>query len=295
MVRLVVIVVLLCPLIVCSQVRVKEERELVYTIFQNKHGFEKKRFKNFTDNVRKYDSLGRLKEIIAYGEVTHVYTSNSVGCAWNYNNISLVTKFYYSEKQLVSDSSFTYKDNKPVELASVTKYSYQDSLLVSKSQYNGENKLKSEKGYTYDNVSNVVVEMEIEYQMYGSGAEVDTTITTYVYDSYDRLLKEITKTKHFSWKREYQYDDIEKVKRKYYFSNTKDEYPDIVDVIKLNANQQPEKIESVGFNRNSVTHSTTEIQYNEHGLISSKEESYDYNRCDVEEPKAITVYEYDYY
>lgn len=279
-----------------GQTKVKERREVSYTVLRDKYGIEKKRKKNFTDNIIKYDTLGNEIEFVQFGEVSHTYSENSVGCSWNYQNIKSITKYSYSNNKLVADTTYYYQNNKVDYLYSTTKYYYDTvtGLLLMEEDFNGKNEIQNIVLYQYADNSLVSQKKEVKIQYYSSVPKSDTTTTDYKYDAKNRLIKEESKTKNFSWSREYEFDDKLKLKRKYYFDN-KSTLPHSIDYINLDDNGRPVKIESLGFGFSTLVYTTTEIYNDKNGLIKSEEEIPNYSRCKSNEPRNLTVYEYEYY
>ena len=136
--RLITLTILLIPFFCFSQTKVKEKREVSYSVLRDKDGIEKKRKKNFIDNITKYDTLGNEIEFIRFGEVSHTYAENSVGCSWNYKNIKYSTKYSYVQNRLIADTTYFYQDNKIDYLYSTTKYIYDNekSILLREEEFN---------------------------------------------------------------------------------------------------------------------------------------------------------------
>lgn len=294
--RIITLTILLIPFLCFSQTKVKEKREVSYTILRDKDGIEKERRKNFIDNITKYDTLGNEIEFIRFGEVSHSYSDNSVGCSWNYQNIKSSTKYTFIDSKLIADTTFYYKDNKVDYLYSTTKYIYDNATgnLLREEEFNAKNEIQMIVLSTYNDSSLLIQKVEIKYDRYSTSIKPDTTTIDFSYDSNKRLIKEATKTKNFSWSREYEFDEKLKLKRKYYLDN-KSKFPYSIDYINLDDNGNPIKIESLGFGFSTLVYSTTEITYDKNGLIKTEIEIPDYSRCDNNKPKNLIVYEYDYY
>lgn len=294
--RLITLTILLIPFFCFSQTKVKEKRKVSYTILRDKDGIEKKRKKNFIDNITKYDTLGNEIEFVRFGEVSHSYSHNSIGCAWNYQNIKSSTKYTFIDNKLIADTTFYYKDNKVDYLYSMTKYIYDNATgnLLREEEFNGKNEIRKIVLSTYNDSSLLIQKIEIKYDRYSASTKTDTTTIDFSYDSKKRLIKEASKTKNFSWSREYEFDDKLKLKKKYYLDN-KSKFPYSIDYINLDDNGNPIKIEGLGFGFSSLIYSTTEIKYDKNGLIKTEIEIPVYSRCDNNEPRNLIVYEYDYY
>ena len=294
--RLITLTILLIPLLCFSQTKVKEKREVSYTIIRGNDGIEKKRKKNFIDNITKYDTLGNEIEFIQFGEVSHSYNDNAVDCSWNYQNIKSSTKYSFIGRKLIADTTFYYKDNKVDYLYSTTKYIYDNVTgnLLREEEFNDKNEIQKIVSSTYNDSFLLIQKIEIEYDRYSTVNKTDTTIIDFSYDSKKRLIKESSKTKDFSWSREYEFDDKLKLKRKYYLDN-KSKFPYSIDYINLDDNGNPIKIEELGLGFSTLVYSTTEISYDKNGLVKTKIKIPNYSRCDNNEPRNLIVYEYDYY
>lgn len=291
-----ILIILLLPLCSFSQTKVKEKREVYYTILRDKDGIEKKKKKNYVNNISKYDILGNRIEYIRFGEISHSYSNGSVACSWNYKNIESVTKYTFSESKLVADTTYYYKDNKVDYLASSTKYLYDSTknILIREEEYNEKSELEKIVNYYYNDNLQVNRKTEIKYEYYSTVPKADTTITDFSYDNKNRVIKEENKTSNFRWSREYYYDDKLRIKRKFYFDNTS-KFPYSIDYVNLDENGNPVIIESFGLSFSTLVYSTTKIKYDKTGLIQNKEEIPNYSRCEVNEPRDFTVYEYDFY
>jgi hypothetical protein len=294
---LITLKILLISFFCFSQTKIKEKREISYTMFRDKDGIEKKRKQNFINNITKYDTLGNKIEFIRFGEVSERYSENSVSSSWNYQNIKYSTKYTFIDTKLIADTTFYYKDNKVNYLYSTTKYIY-DNLtgnLLRAEEYNNKNEIQKIVESTYNDSSLLIQKIEITYGRYSASTKkADTTTINLSYDIKKRLIKEASKTKNFSWSREYEFDEKLKIKRKYYFDNTS-KFPNSIDFMNLDDNGNPIKIESVGFGFGNIVYTTTEITYDKNGLLKTEIEIPNYSRCDYNEPIHLIVYEYDYY
>ncbi len=286
---------MLLPLLCFGQVKVKERKEVVYLVLKDVRGKEKKRKRNYVDNIIRYDSTGNKVERVQFGQVSGVATASGVGCSWNYDKISYKVKCHYANNKLIRDTCQYYRNSSPDYISYTSKYFYNDTIkqLIRKERYDKNDTLNSIIMYTYNDHGILSQEVEVEYEgLNGDGA--DTTITRYSYDVKERLILEEHKTKRFSWRKEYEYNDELKLKLKYHYEGNK-LHPYAIDHIMLNNAGQPVKEVSVNFNFLTMGYNTIEKYYNQHGLIIMVEEMPDYLKCDTKTPKVQIMYEYEYY
>jgi hypothetical protein len=280
---------------VFGQVKIKERRKVVCIVLRDKEGNEKKRKKLRVTEIEKYNLQGQKTEEIEYGERDSFYDSTGLSCGKNYQNIKSSTRFSYDQNILISDSTWYFKDNKVNYLHSTTKYYYDEKQnLMQKETFNRRNEISYNELFEYGSNSLVTKKRKIEFFSYSSGVRSDTVTTEFSHDNKDRLTKEESKTRNSGWKREYSYIDKNREECKYYYTHYQDKYPDIFELTELNERGDPVKIMSIGLSSDTPTE-TTEITYDEYGLIKTTIEIPEYTRCDVNEFRTLFLYEYDYY